>query len=260
MNYMVKPGPKPINSDALKGSAQSWATFFYSLRDGEPGVGQRVKWGDWEEWHGVAKLGPDEIAQLSNQPDGKLRIRKAKRILAINLINLDTPIESQDKILRALKTRDDLVVSMLVPPSQELWQEFRDARTITKHLRAASQIADWWKGRYGTGGGSQHPVGVLATAGDELALLASRALFNAKKLWLYPRASEAERSTSDDKRIEFFAKAAAGLVYGIAPATALRKLTGVRFRRDSVEKARRAFVKRIKTEIKAKKVTNEPRS
>lgn len=84
------------------------------------------------------------------------------------------------------------------------------------------------------------------TSKDEFRLLASGALFEAKKLWLYPRT---HRPKSDDKRIEFFAKAA-GLLHGMAPATALRKLSGAHFPKDLAAKHRREFVERIKAEIR----------
>ncbi len=41
-------------------------------------------------------------------------------------------------------------------------------------------------------------------------------LFKARKLWNYPRT---DRPTSDDKRIEFFAEALAGLMMEVSPAT-----------------------------------------
>ena len=48
-------------------------------------------------------------------------------------------------------------------------------------------------------------------------------LYRAKCLWTYPQATD--RAKSDDKRIEFFAKALAGLMLGISPATAMKRLS-----------------------------------
>ncbi len=45
----------------------------------------------------------------------------------------------------------------------------------------------------------------------------------AKHLWFYPR--DSVRPSSDHKRIDFFAKTLAGLMLGVAPATAAKKLS-----------------------------------
>ena len=48
-------------------------------------------------------------------------------------------------------------------------------------------------------------------------------LYRATRLWNYPK--DKGRPTSDNKRIEFFAKALAGLMLGISPATATKRLS-----------------------------------
>src|SRR5215472_13568238 len=37
-------GPKPVDTQRLKAEATMWATFFYNLRDGQPGLAMRVKY------------------------------------------------------------------------------------------------------------------------------------------------------------------------------------------------------------------------
>lgn len=256
---MGSRGPKPkseqerqAQTELLKVTAESWAIFFYTLRDGSPGVIQSVEWGPWEEWLGIVKLGPGEIFQTQDK-DRISQFRKSKRIVGIRFLGLDTSREDEEKIFRELKKRDDLVVCMPVKPSPGLWRRFRDARTATEHASAVSSLEEWWKALYGTGEGSLFPVlsSSTTTSKDEFGLLASRALFNAKKLWLYPRT---DRPKSDDKRIEFFAKGAAGLRLGIAPATALRKLARFRFAKNIAgEQQRHEFVERIRTEIRSRR-------
>lgn len=255
---MGSRGPKPkseqerrAETESLKVFAQVWAAFFYTLRDGDSGVIQSVEWGPWEPFAGrVHKLPPGAVAKIEGN-----RFCRAKRIVEIKFLGLDTSVADEEKIFRELKKRDDLVVLMPVKPSLELWERFRDARTVSEHRRAVSRLEKWWRGRYGTCEGSLMPVPSFGesvrTSKDEFRLLASRALFEAKGLWLYPRT---DRPKSDDKRIEFLAKAAAGLLHGIAPATALRKLTGVQFPKHFMEKQRREFVQRVQAEIKSRRV------
>jgi hypothetical protein len=58
-------------------------------------------------------------------------------------------------------------------------------------------------------------------------LLYSRAkdLLKAKQSLAYP---SSRRARSEDKRVHFFAKACAGLGLGIAPATAIKRLSNLR--------------------------------
>ena len=42
-------GPKPVDIEALKGRARDWVDFFFSLRDGQPGLIFKVD--KWSPWH-----------------------------------------------------------------------------------------------------------------------------------------------------------------------------------------------------------------
>jgi len=242
-------GPKPKSEgqhcqeiDLLKVAANNWAEFFYTLRDGMPGYVLKV------EWEPVRK--GDCLVAAKERPlivEGAGPSRKARRVIVAEFVPTE---KSSGQIPMAFRD-DNWSVVWPVKPQRNIWERFRDAENLGEHRRAVSKIKQWWESRFP--GGDQLPVPseTVLTSREQFPLLASRSLFDAKGLWLYPGSKT--RKTSDDKRIEFFAKAMAGLIYGKAPATALRALTNVRFPKDHIEKLYTELISRIQTGIQGGK-------
>ena len=99
-------------------------------------------------------------------------------------------------------------------PQPHLWEQLKRARSV-KELRAATgEIYDWL---------TAAAPGVTRMPEFRAALHdGAGELLKARDLWNYPRK---QRPSSDDKRVEFFAEALAGLMLGLAPATATKKLS-----------------------------------
>jgi hypothetical protein len=80
---------------------------------------------------------------------------------------------------------------------------------------------------------------------DALDLYANE-LINSKRLSSYARTN---RPTSDDKRIIFCSKVLAGARFGIAPITAVKRLSHWRFSKDWAEEPLREYVELSKKQF-----------
>lgn len=208
----------------LNGAAQDWANLLTQLRDGEDG------------WYGKVIWGPEEKAE------GMGAFRQGQTFDAV--------------ILPKTASKETLQTVMLekegwqyVPPTQpqpQTWDRLKAARTVRQIHSVAYDFKRWI---------ARSPSGYSIVHGRKLKLERSKAYRNhwyvlrdhaeeilaAKQLWTYPKSDWA-----DDKRIEFFAKSLAGLMLGLAPATAQRRLTGWRWPIKDFEKTRREFFERMK--------------
>jgi hypothetical protein len=101
-------------------------------------------------------------------------------------------------------------VDFPVFPRPDLWERWKNARSAEEMQRVCAQIARWMREDF-------HPRWARELRRHSAALFRAKAT-----LWTYPRS---ERPSSDQKRAEFFGKALAGLICGIAPATALKHLS-----------------------------------
>jgi hypothetical protein len=90
------------------------------------------------------------------------------------------------------------------PPRPELWKRLKDAHSAAEVRQLARRICK-----------------IFPTAHWEYLHARAEDFIKAKSLHNYPRSS---RSRSDDKRIHFCAKVLSGLMQGISPATATKRL------------------------------------
>ena len=225
-------GPKPVNIAQLKAEALQWATFLYTLRDGQRGTAAKVEWGPSE-----IKRGPG-IPRLVKRG---VPVRSSK-IVGVEIIPLDRK-RSEEFIKQIEKVANDSwVISRPVFPNREAWEQVKKARTAEEIRRAADSIRRW-AGQFHTSGGLEWLTTLEDAAGANFSgAIRAHALklLRAKRLPNYPRLP----STNDDKRIQFFAKVLAGLTLGLAPATATKRLGHWRLSKDWAEKDREEFIKR----------------
>ncbi len=180
--------------ERLKGTALNWATFLFALRDGQPGSLQKVVWNPWT-W-GRA---------------GKVKVRhRSSRVLVARIV----PVSNAARELPKQFKSDDWVLFRPVMPKPQVWEHLKRAHSV-KEIREVARSMSWWAGGYLPGGdwAIDFPRALHSHAEDVL---------KAKRLPNYPKSN---RPRSDDKRVEFFAKILAGLMHGIAPATATKRLT-----------------------------------
>jgi len=228
-------GPKPKDEKeqhrhlyCLYRAACDWAQFFYTLRDGEAGCAERKEFGPWEEFQ-VRTFDPD-TETVTKEPRQTIRIRSVIRTTHIEAIEPGQREEFKNRMQKIQQPlRNAWVIWYSVTPAKELWDQFTNARALAEHRRTVSKMKEWWKAECKGFTLSSHvecyaPGWKGKTPLDQIEMLKSEQVFDAKNLWLYPHG---QLRKNDDDRIRFFAKAAAGIAWGIAPATAMRRLTGM---------------------------------
>lgn len=215
---MQKAGRKPINADLLKGYAEQWACLLYGVRDGYPGFilliagKQTIKVGLTKHY------GADEGAKFWR------KLRGAKEKLK--------------------RDRFPFPFVEPVPPAREIWDRLKNATRPQAIKRVFQMLQKWAVDVRGPlffmASPNPHPLFAATAKTKAWGCAAVRKaiasgqipawpllpfaisegwateIAKAKKLWTYPRTS---RTTSDDKRIEFFAKSFAALMLGKSPAT-----------------------------------------
>jgi hypothetical protein len=218
----------------LKVNAVQWSYLLFGLRDGHNDLLQMMKWGPWHGGEqkqvrgGTAKR--IELVRIIPVESG---CETAARLFqAVNMFATKTPADENPRfeypicqtmekdiplpkkwLFGLSSTERGILFFPPFSPQPHLWQQLKRARSIKRMQRTGTEIYDWL---------------VTAVPGvrglpEFKTALCDRAveLFDARDLWNYPRK---QRRTSDDKRIEFFAKAFAGLMLGLAPATTTKKL------------------------------------
>ena len=227
--FMGLRGPSPVDASALKLLTAQWAYLLFGLRDGHPDLLQTLA---WQSWHQTDK--------------GQVRFGATRRIVAARIISARDGIGELAKIVQeewiAEVTRSgsegqpesfidhpthhiqkDVALpessqfgstgTLIFPPISsrlELWEQLKHPRSMKDAHRTINAILRW-----------------TCDAGDfknyQIPEGREAELYRATRLWNYPK--DKERPTSDVKRIEFFAKALAGLMLGISPATATKRLS-----------------------------------
>lgn len=213
-------GPKPVESRILEVEATNWAQFFYTLRDGQPGYLQRVKWGPWQT---------TSSAMWTPVPSGKgtVMVPSKTRYRTSQALGRPIPIPVADgakELPAGLLKAKDWVVSRPVMPKAEVWQQLEKARTLPQVKHAAEKIGELGQVFASTTSWAQNPGGALTEYAGEV--------LKAKRLPHYPRTS---RQRSEDKRIIFWAKVMAGATLGLAPITAVKRLAHWHFPKDWAE-------------------------
>jgi hypothetical protein len=204
--------------------AGMFARIFLRLRDGQDGQifrvqrntmvrlhdGQVVSLKDYREQGGedfaeIVKDCGDIVARIIPVQSDNPSLPDKQSKFEAEVRRWMTTIASDDSFQRLR-----VWVDRPVFPRRDLWERWKNAHSAEEMQRVSAQIAGWMRE-------DCHP-----RWGKEL-LCHSAALFHAKEtLWTYPRS---DRATSEKKRAEFFGKALAGLICGIAPATALKHLS-----------------------------------
>ena len=229
---MGKPGPKPVNVKLLEGYAMEWACLLYALRYGQRGSYQRVEWGPFEK----VRMGKQVVW-----------VRKPTQLRARAEI-IEPGSERQREIENILKhlpksERDKHLYFPPVMPLREIVDQLERAGR-PEQIAEIGRRMKGWAARWSRGASLSTIRKNISEGGLEswTALpvlfcdLSTSEILRAKRLWNYPRTN---RPGSGDKRIQFFAKALAGLTLGIAPATATKRLSGWRWPRDWAEKNKR---------------------
>ncbi len=206
---MGKRGPHPINVNELAGRAGVWASNLYEVRDGRVGLLEQV---DWE--------------LIMTGHDRALRSRRVLQAFFIpigsRMRELPEPLRSRGWVHGGCAIPKQAVRGggtwwLLLPdksPLPKIWEKLKRARTIAEMQKALTKILrllfvseNNWQRK------GNKPLREIAAE-----------LLQSRRLSSYPRAPEAKRTQSDNKRVAFFAKVLAGVEMGIAPATTIKRL------------------------------------
>jgi hypothetical protein len=187
----------------LSGAAGRWAYFLFTMRDGMNGALFHVQWG------------PEERVVMGSK---KATVRSPRQIKKASILDVHT---AWQELVRHLDS-DQFHVIAPVESRPEVWKQFKEGRSARAIREAASEMRAWVDK-------SQAPIYGAANFPDVVAAHPEE-LLEARKLPSYP---QSDRPSSDDKRVEFFAKVLAGLEFGIAPATAIKRLHRERFPKGS---------------------------
>jgi hypothetical protein len=225
-------GPKPVSRNSLEGDARSWAAFLYTLRDGQPGHMQRVKWGPLqntgsERWTKL-RAGRGSIVLPANVP-----YRAAEALGPPIFI----PVSDAARRLPAQMTAEEWCIFRPTMPAPALWELLKRARSVADVRRASKRIRRWETNEL-RGVGIYLPGTPPLRFTDALDQHAESVLIG-KKL---PTFAKTDRPTSDDKRIELISKVLAGARLGLAPITAAKLLSRWRLGKNWAEKPLREFI------------------
>jgi hypothetical protein len=256
---MERVGRKPIEADLLRGYADQWACLLYGLRDGYPGFIQITPQGKRRK-STTSTRGARDNHNFSDV------IPLTARVIRVTSQLEPTRYGSEErkKFLNALRKmkqslqRGGFTYVEPVPPAREIWDRLKNAKRPQAVGEAFQMLRKWAVSIRGPSihmcPPNTHPIFIANARSKAWARAAVRGavasgqipswpllpfaisedwageIAKAKNLWTYPRA---DRPTSDDKRIEFFAKCFAALMLGKSPATATaRWLAGWHWPKD----------------------------
>jgi hypothetical protein len=214
-------GPKPVNVKSLEAEATQWACFFYTLRDGQPGTMQRVEWGP-EQSTGAEKWTPVPSRRGRLMLPSNTRYRTSKAIGSVIFI----PVSEAARMLPPEMVVRDWCIFPPVMPKPKSWEQLKRARTVSQVKLAATGIGELQATFTSSTSWALNPAGALCRYAEEILA--------AKRIAHYPRTG---RQRSEDKRVVFLAKVMAGLTLGLAPITAVKRLSKWHWPRDWVEKS-----------------------
>lgn len=233
-------GPKPVDVKCLESEAMQWACFFYTLRDGQPGFMQRVKWVPLRlPPRGSAKwvrIGSDEASLIIS---AEMLYRKDVPGPPMTAHPLGPPIllsvsEPAQKLPTAVIGKDWKIFPPVVP-KPDIWEKLKHAQTVSQVKKAIKGMAELQMAFASSTPWAGNPAGAIRRYAE--------GVLAAKQLPHYPRA---ERPRSDDKRVLFLAKSMAGLTLGLSAITAVKLLSHWHWPKDWAEKTLREFVDREK--------------
>jgi len=228
-------GPKPADSCDLKIATTQWLYVLFGLRDGfAEAIEQPFKWhsGVGEEATEM-RQGRSEKIHLARIARGQFGEEIALRTFQRVTLTTKESEHGDQVVAQVLYERVDRNVSIparsifgliqpLVPalffppvsPRPDLWNSLKKAPSIVRTQHTLKAVSEWFGSSFS---GMPYEDAFLRALSN-----GSTELFRVRKLWNYPAS---DRPSSDEKRLEFFAKALGGLVMGISPATATKKLS-----------------------------------
>lgn len=233
-------GPKAAEIRDVQADARSWASLFYTLRDGQSGSVQRVKWGAVQntgsaQWtrilagRGGVMLPPNTIYRASKALSPPIPIPATK--------------EAQ-KLLAEMKSKGWLITRP-VKPAPEIWEMLKRARSIKEIRKASQRMRRWMTAEYGPGVLRRLDGSPPTEFADVLELHADK-LLTGKRL---PSYAKTDRKRSDDKRVVFLSKILAGARFGLAPITAAKRLSHWHWPRAWAEKSTKEYLEWSKAEF-----------
>jgi hypothetical protein len=231
LTQMGLRGPKPVDVEHLRGEAIQWASFFYLLRDGVPGLIQHLKWSR------VRLQGSAAVATMPAS-SGKDKPVRSAGMWARRGELLEPPIlipvsKASLKLPERMTTEDGWVIYRPIMPKPAVWEQIKRARTVTQIKNVGRGMGKFQSLFVSSTPWAQNPAGALRRYAE--------GILAAKRLPNYPKT---KRPRSDDKRVEFMAKTMAGLTLGLTAITALKRLSHWRWPKDSSERSLQEFVER----------------
>jgi len=219
-------GPSPVDLGALKLLTTQWACLLFGLRDGHPDLLQRLVWQPWNQTGvriGIAgRIGFARIVSARGKEPEKVILIHEQWVAEMTRGSegqsesfAQQPVRHiQEVITLPESSQFGSSGSLYFPPisfKPELWEQLKHPRSMKDTKQTINSIFRWMRDVSDVFETYRLPEGQEAE------------LYRATRLWNYPK--DKERPTSDNKRIEFFAKALAGLMLGISPATATKRLS-----------------------------------
>jgi hypothetical protein len=225
-------GPTPVDLKRLQDDAEKWTCFFYTLRDGQPGYMERVRWGRSQSYNSAVAKGVKglERCQPSREFRG-VRVTPGQYLERPRIVRVSEAATATEKMI----DEGWVLVSAPILPAPEIWEQLKMAMSVAAIKKASRAIHRHWNNEQ-----------IAAICGvpldfdpidfpDALARYADKILI-AKELPNYPKAKAEDRPSSDDKRVEFFSKILAGAGLGIAPITAAKRLAHRHWTREWSQK------------------------
>jgi hypothetical protein len=263
---MGRPGPKPVDQHRLESEATSWACFFFTLRDGQSGHMEHVKWLR-PEWRTMQRDVPyskwkASPAGSTKPPKGilgwkwvprrkiKVHIKGTHRWKWETVGEIKVPVRSSQRLEPGIIIPVQEAARVLPPktktgewfifrptmPKPEVWEKLKKARSVEQVRHAVRAIG-------GLREAFTSSLEQWAQKPDKALSQYAREILVAKCLPHYPRTG---RERSEDKRIVFLAKVMAGATVGLAPITAVKRLSHWSWPKDWAEKRIREMARRSK--------------
>ena len=235
-SFMGRRGPKSVGLGLLRVRAVQWLYLLIGLRDGHADVLQKLRWGPWtgksQRQICAGRAVRVQFARIIPDGTGRETVKRVFERLTTyaNRAGTDDKPEIEYPIYQVIERDEDLPANGLfglnpnehpslffpaVGPEPDLWKQLKNPRS-TKELKGTLESIYCWL--IAAVPGVRNMPEFRRTLCDHTAELS-----RVRELWNYPASTD--RPTSDDKRIEFFAKALAGLMFGRAPATTTKKLS-----------------------------------
>jgi hypothetical protein len=252
---MGRRGPKPVDAKRLEAEAAQWARFFYTLRDGQPGYAEHTEPGKPGNIIEFLLTATGEVQKQLVKTGGARESLDSLQVAKEKLHKVSDWVASRsggDEMDRAKQLSEPVMLipvseaARTLPPKMQflgwtfyspvmpkpgVWKQLKKAHTSRQVKRAAQEIGDLQNIFTSSSAWSRDPAGALSHY--------AKGIHVAKKLPHYPRT---DRPRSDDKRLQFLAKVMAGLTLGLAPITAVKRLSGWKWPKDWAERSLKEFV------------------